>query len=93
MSHFDSKRALRRFHAARVSRQRFKHRVTLWGAQPRGAGYYVKIAGLGCACRKRRPGNPKISYGMCKMDKRQRILAHRQVARRLHEGRAIEDFE
>jgi len=92
MSHFDSKRALRRFHATRVSGQRLQYRVALWGKQPRGAGYYVKLAGLGCACRKRRHGNPKISYGICKMDKRRRIVEHRQAARKLHEGH-LEDFE
>lgn len=45
--------------------------------------YFAKRRALGCDCRKRRRGNPKVDSGMCKSGRRGRVIRWRQQARKV----------
>jgi len=77
-------RATRRAHTARVIRRRLSEAET-WGFYTQEVPHkYAKTHVLGCNCRRKRHGNPKVSMGMCYGDApRTDVLRWRALNREL----------
>jgi len=91
----EPRRARRIRHTLRIAAHRRREHLARVHDGPTGpvdcicelaATYFSKRKGHGCGrCRSRRPGRPKISNGICKLEVRDRIYVMRRAARRLRE--------
>ncbi len=73
-------RCIRRFRTQVIIRRRCE---TPFFTPRREPHHYAKISPLGCGCRKRTHGRPKVGKGLCEIGSRDRVYRWRAQAREL----------